>query len=94
MTIVQAVGAIQLSHRGALVTRLDSVEDAASIDSLCLDKTGTVTENRLRVTEVVSSPAVGENACAAGGELALGVPALQGLLREAKRRSDVPGRKW
>ncbi len=53
LTIVQAVGALQLSRRGALVTRLDSVEDAASIDSLCLDKTGTITENKLQVTEVV-----------------------------------------
>ncbi|HUJ74814.1 MAG TPA: HAD-IC family P-type ATPase, partial [bacterium] len=53
LTIVQAVGAVQLSRQGALVTRLDSIEDAASIDSLCLDKTGTITENRLQVTQVV-----------------------------------------
>ena len=51
MTIVQAVGAVDLSKKGVLVTRLDSLEDAASIDTFCFDKTGTVTQNRLSVTE-------------------------------------------
>jgi H+-transporting ATPase len=49
LTIVQAVGATELARKGALVTRLDSIEDAASIDILCLDKTGTITQNRLSV---------------------------------------------
>jgi H+-transporting ATPase len=53
MTIVQAVGATGLSKRGVLVTRLDSVEDASSIDMFCFDKTGTITQNRLSVTGCV-----------------------------------------
>ncbi|MBO3768766.1 MAG: plasma-membrane proton-efflux P-type ATPase [Thermoproteota archaeon] len=53
LTIIQAVGAVELAKRGALVTRLDSVEDAASIDVLCLDKTGTITQNKLSVADVV-----------------------------------------
>ncbi len=51
ITIVQSVGAMELAKKGALVTRLDSIEDAASIDILCLDKTGTVTQNKLLVTD-------------------------------------------
>lgn len=51
MTIVQAVGALGLSKKGVLVTRLDSLEDAASIDTFCFDKTGTITQNRLSVTD-------------------------------------------
>jgi H+-transporting ATPase len=51
LTIVQAVGAMELAKKGALVTRLDSIEDAASIDILCLDKTGTITQNKLSVTD-------------------------------------------
>ena len=47
--IVLAVGAMQLAKGGALVTRLDSIEDAASMDLLCLDKTGTITQNSLAV---------------------------------------------
>ncbi len=53
LTIVQAVGAMELSGKGVLVTRLDSIEDAASIDVLCLDKTGTITQNRLSVAGTV-----------------------------------------
>jgi len=53
LTIVQAVGAMDLARKGALVTRLDSIEDAASIDVLCFDKTGTITQNRLSVSDAV-----------------------------------------
>jgi H+-transporting ATPase len=53
MTIVQSVGAIELAKKGVLVTRLDSIEDAASVDVLCLDKTGTITQNKLSVGDVV-----------------------------------------
>ena len=53
MTIVQSVGAMELAKKGVLVTRLDSIEDAASIDILCLDKTGTITQNKLSVGEVI-----------------------------------------
>lgn len=53
LTIVQAVGAMELAKKGALVTRLDSIEDAASIDVLCLDKTGTITQNRLSVADSI-----------------------------------------
>lgn len=53
LAIVQAASARTLSHEGVLVTRLDSIEDAAGIDVFCFDKTGTITQNRLEVTEVV-----------------------------------------
>jgi H+-transporting ATPase len=51
--IVLAVGAMQLAKGGALVTRLDSIEDAASMDLLCLDKTGTITQNRLSAVDPI-----------------------------------------
>jgi len=49
LTIVQAMGALELSKKGVLVTRLDSIEDAASLDIFCFDKTGTITQNKLAV---------------------------------------------
>ncbi len=49
MTIVQAATGVKLAEEGVLVTRLDSIEDAASISVLCLDKTGTITQNKLAV---------------------------------------------
>ncbi len=56
MTIVQSVGAMELSRKGVLVTRLDSIEDAASINVLCFDKTGTITQNKLSVIDSVAFP--------------------------------------
>jgi H+-transporting ATPase len=53
LTIVQTIGAKELAKKGALVTRLDSVEDAASIDIICFDKTGTITQNKLSVMDTV-----------------------------------------
>lgn len=53
LTIVQAVGSLELSKQGVLVTKLDSVEDAASIDFFCFDKTGTITQNKLSITDSV-----------------------------------------
>jgi len=53
LTIVQSVGAMDLAKKGALVTRLDSVEDAASIDIICFDKTGTITQNKLSVVDTI-----------------------------------------
>lgn len=60
LAIVQAASARALSRRGVLVTRLDAVEDAAGIDVFCFDKTGTITQNRLEVTEVIPLNGRGE----------------------------------
>lgn len=53
MTIMQAAGARELAQKGVLISRLDAVEDAASVDILCLDKTGTITMGSLEVSEVI-----------------------------------------
>lgn len=47
-----ALGARKLAEGGVLVTRLSAIQDAASMDVLCLDKTGTITENHLRLARV------------------------------------------
>jgi H+-transporting ATPase len=52
-TVSMAVGSKELAKRGVLVTRLSASEDAATMDVLCVDKTGTITENRLKVTGVI-----------------------------------------
>jgi H+-transporting ATPase len=53
-TISQSKGATDLSKHNILVTKLDSIESAASVEVLCLDKTGTITMNELEVREAVS----------------------------------------
>lgn len=52
-TVSMAVGSKELAKRGVLVTRLSAVEDAATMDVLCVDKTGTITMNQLAVTGVI-----------------------------------------
>src|SRR5450759_2980780 len=52
-TVAMAVGSKELAKRGVLVTRLSAAEDAATMDVLCVDKTGTITMNRLTVTGVI-----------------------------------------
>ncbi len=56
LTIVQATASSEMAEHGALVTRLDAVEDAASISVICFDKTGTITQNKLSVVEVDPAP--------------------------------------
>lgn len=46
-TLATALGAAELARDGVLVTRLSAIEEAAGMDVLCTDKTGTITENRL-----------------------------------------------
>ena len=52
-TVSMAVGSRELAKRGVLVTRLSAAEDAATMDVLCVDKTGTITMNQLVITGVI-----------------------------------------
>jgi H+-transporting ATPase len=56
-TLAGTVGARELARRGALPTRLSSLDEAAGVDILCADKTGTLTRNELAVSQ--SRPAPG-----------------------------------
>jgi H+-transporting ATPase len=49
-TVSMAVGSMELGRRGVLITRLGAIEDAATMDVLCADKTGTLTMNQLSLT--------------------------------------------
>jgi Mg2+-importing ATPase len=45
-------GALRLARRHVVVRRLSAIEDLGSIQVLCTDKTGTLTENKLAVADV------------------------------------------
>jgi H+-transporting ATPase len=59
-TLAAAIGARALAKLGVLPTRLSAVDEAASIDVLCSDKTGTLTLNALSVTGVRPLPGFDE----------------------------------
>ncbi|WP_267882354.1 cation-translocating P-type ATPase [Streptomyces sp. NRRL B-24484] len=52
ITLALASGVRDLARRGAVVKRLSAVETLGSTTVVCTDKTGTLTENRMRVTTV------------------------------------------
>ncbi len=52
ITLALAIGVRDLVRRGAVVKRLSAVETLGSTDVICTDKTGTLTENQMQVTEV------------------------------------------
>jgi cation-transporting ATPase E/undecaprenyl-diphosphatase len=52
-SLTYAVAAIGMSRRGVLVQQLNAVESLASVDTVCLDKTGTLTEPKPFVLEAV-----------------------------------------
>ena len=51
-TLATALGSMELAGSGVLVTRLSAIEEAAAMEVLCSDKTGTITQNRLAVTDL------------------------------------------
>lgn len=55
-SLAAAIGAHTLAQAGTLVTRLSAVDEAAALDVLCCDKTGTLTQNSLTVKAVRPLP--------------------------------------
>ncbi|MFW9895776.1 MAG: plasma-membrane proton-efflux P-type ATPase [Candidatus Thorarchaeota archaeon] len=70
MIVSMAVGAMQLAKNKAIVSRLLSIEEAASMDVLCSDKTGTLTKNQISIAEVIAFGNYSQNDVILYGSLA------------------------
>ena len=69
-TVSMAVGSMELGRRGVLITHLSAIEDAANMDVLCADKTGTLTMNQLSLTGAVPEAGFDESDVVRAGALA------------------------
>jgi calcium-translocating P-type ATPase len=83
ITLALAVGVASLARRGALVKRLSAVETLGSTTVVCTDKTGTLTENRMRAVRIWTP--LGEVDFEAGTDVTAAVAAnpVLGLLGRA-----------
>ena len=62
--LTAAVSAFKMARRGVLAQQLGAIESLASVDLICTDKTGTLTEADLRLVELVPAAGVGEDGLA------------------------------
>jgi magnesium-transporting ATPase (P-type) len=68
MSVTFAVAAVRLAKKDTLVQQISASESLASVDTICVDKTGTLTDGELRLAGVEIAPGVDE----ASAEAALG----------------------
>ncbi|QIZ38700.1 cation-transporting P-type ATPase [Saccharopolyspora sp. ASAGF58] len=90
ITLALAIGVRGLARRGAVVKRLSAVETLGSTDVICTDKTGTLTENRMRVTTISTTTGNAEPDRAAPGDVPLAHLAIA-MAACNNARIDDPG---
>jgi cation-transporting P-type ATPase E len=96
ISVTAAVSAFRMAQRGVLAQQLNAIESLASVDIVCTDKTGTLTEPTLRVVAVV--PAHGEDETSLARELtsyAASAPSRNSTLEAiaSAKLSDVQARR-
>lgn len=93
-TLAAALAARSLAARGVLSTRLSAVDEAAAMDVLCVDKTGTLTRNTLAVDKVVAAQGFDENgvlALASAASAEGGLDVVDNAVRAAAAARGVAG---
>jgi len=91
-TLAATVGAGAVARRGVLPTRLSALDEAAGMDVLCADKTGTLTRNELAVSACHALPGFDEAQILAMATLASsdgGADPLDAAIRAASQPANV-----
>jgi P-type Cu+ transporter len=93
MSIMVGVG--RGAHSGVLIRNAEALERMEKVDTLVIDKTGTLTEGKPKVTAIVPAPGFDENRVlrlAASVERSSEHPLADAIVRAAKERGLEPGR--
>lgn len=81
IVVVLGLGSLRLARRGAIIRRLIATETLGAVTIVCTDKTGTLTENRMTLTEALTPAALISRSPVAGDAAP--------LLRAAALASEV-----
>jgi cation-transporting P-type ATPase E len=88
IAIAYAVGAVRILRFGALVQQANAIESLSHVDVLCLDKTGTLTANRLAVEAVTGLGGATED------EVADVLGALAASATSRNRTTEAVAARW
>ena len=61
MSVTFAVAAVRLARKNTLIQQMSATESLAAVDTICIDKTGTLTDGELRLVSVAPAPGVSES---------------------------------
>src|SRR4029450_10503674 len=94
VSITYAAAALRMTRRGALAQQLNAIESIASVDVVCLDKTGPLPEPSIRVVETVPAVGVGHDELEeALGRYAASAGARNGTLDAIAASFDGPAER-
>ena len=88
IAVAYALGAIRIIRFGALVQQSNAIESLSHVDVLCLDKTGTLTANRLEVEAVMALDGASED------EVIAAVAALAASASARNQTSGAIAARW
>ncbi len=91
MTVTNSLGAQALARKKAIVSRLEAIEELAGVDTLCSDKTGTLTKNELTLGEPILFGAKTANELILGGALASEIGSKDAIDAAVSAGLKVPG---
>ena len=97
LAVFLALGAWRIARDGVLTRRMPAIETLGAATVLCVDKTGTLTENRMALADVIAAPELRERvleAAALACELEPFDPMERAILAAAGERAAALRRSW
>ena len=91
VSLTYAAAAVRMSRRGVLAQQLNAIESLASVDTICVDKTGTLTEAALRVIDVRPAPGVNADEVVEALRALAGSATVRNITLEAIAEAYPPG---